>query len=314
MQTGGGRHRKAEILEDINLLIDVQSTLTVGDTVVPLIFMSDRIHLSNFAGDKKERPLYMTIGNLSSKICQTPSMHSIVIVALLPIPIMNRNIPQKRLDKQWQTNREVLNEVLQRVLQPFTFEQPPSAESGYYNVLCADGNLSHWKPVLAAWLADCPEYSDLHHFKWHNCLWCDCPKNQLGDYVHRDKQHPRRDHNLYRWLTNNNTKAADTELSSRHVHRGFNLFQHIHCIVSDLPKPHLLRARQIGILDHLQKWIFHFMKTHERLDRYNAIRLSVPAYHDLRPKNKSYEDVSQRNGKEMKVMSRYMHGVVTQSL
>jgi hypothetical protein len=24
---------------------------------------------------------------------------------------------------------------------------------------------------------------------------------------------------------------------------------------------------QIGILDHLQKWIFHFMKTHERHDK-----------------------------------------------
>jgi hypothetical protein len=71
---------------------------------------------------------------------------------------------------------------------------------------------------------------------------------------------------------------------------------------------------QIGILDHLQKWIIHFMKTHKRLDKYNAIWLSVPAYHDLTPKNKSYEEVSQWNGKEMKEMSRYLLGVVTQSL
>ena len=56
------------------------------------------------------------------------------------------------------------------------------------------------------------------------------------------------------------------------------------------------------------------MKTHERLDKYNAIWLSVPAYHDLTPKNKSYEEVSQWNGKEMKEMSRYLLGVVTQSL
>jgi hypothetical protein len=68
------------------------------------------------------------------------------------------------------------------------------------------------------------------------------------------------------------------------------------------------------MLDHLQKWIFHFMKTHERLDKYNAIWLSVPAYHNLIPKNKSYEEVSQWNGKEMKEMSRYLLGVVTQSL
>ena len=71
---------------------------------------------------------------------------------------------------------------------------------------------------------------------------------------------------------------------------------------------------QIGMLDHLQKSIFHFMKTQERLDKYNAIWLSVPAYHDLTPKDKSYEEVSQWNGREMNEMSRYLLGVVTQSL
>jgi len=40
----------------------------------------------------------------------------------------------------------------------------------------------------------------------------------------------------------------------------------------------------------------------------------MPAYHDLTPKNKSYEEVSQWNGKEMKEMSQYLLGVVTQSL
>jgi hypothetical protein len=71
---------------------------------------------------------------------------------------------------------------------------------------------------------------------------------------------------------------------------------------------------QIGILDYLQKWIFHFMKTREWLDKYNAIWLSVPAYQDLTPKNKSYEEVCEWNGKDMKEMSRDLLGVVTQSL
>jgi hypothetical protein len=86
-------------------------------------------------------------------ICQMPSAHTFVMVALQPIPIKNRNLPQKRLDEQWQANREVLNEVLRRVRQPLTFKQNPNPESRYYNVLCADGNFSHSKPVLAAWLA-----------------------------------------------------------------------------------------------------------------------------------------------------------------
>jgi len=115
-------------------------------------------------------------------------------------------------------------------------------------------------------------------------------------------------------LSDANTKEANAEVSSRHVHRVFNVFWHIPCIVSDLPKPDLLHTMQIGMLDHLQKLIVHFMQMHERLDKYNAIWLSVPAYHDLTPKTKSYEEVSQWKGKEMKEMSRYLLGVVTQSL
>jgi len=128
------------------------------------------------------------------------------------------------------------------------------------------------------------------------------PRTNWEDYVHPDEEDPRRDHNVYRRLSNANTKAADAEISSRHVHREFNVFRHIPCIVSDLPKPHLLHRLQIGLLGHLQKWIIHFMKTHKRLDKYNAISLSVPAYHNLTPKDMSYEEVSQRNGKEMMEM------------
>jgi hypothetical protein len=56
------------------------------------------------------------------------------------------------------------------------------------------------------------------------------------------------------------------------------------------------------------------MIMHERLDKYNAIWFSMPAYNQLTPNNKSYEGVSQWNGKEMKEMSRYLVGVATQFL
>ena len=179
------------------MLIEVKATLRLGDTLVPLIFMSDRTHLSNFPGTKNVWPVYMTIGNLSSKICQMPLTHTVVMVALLPIPIKNCKIPRKRLDEQRRTNREVLNDVLRRVLQPLIFKQNPNAESGCYNVLCTDGHFRRCKPDLAARLADFPEYSDLHHLERHVWCSCECPRNELGDYVPSDKQHPRRDLNLY---------------------------------------------------------------------------------------------------------------------
>jgi hypothetical protein len=72
----------------------------VGDTHVPKIFICDGTHLSNFGGNKKEWPVYMTVGNLSSKICQMLSTQRVVMVALLPIPIINRKSAQKWWDAQ----------------------------------------------------------------------------------------------------------------------------------------------------------------------------------------------------------------------
>jgi hypothetical protein len=106
-------------------------------------------------------------------------------------------------------------------------------------------------------------------------------KNELGDYVPPDKQHPQQEDNLYTTLSDAYTKVADAELSLCHVYRRFNMIEHIRCIISDL-----LRTILIGKLDHLQKWIFHLMKTHEQLDKYNAIWLFVPAYHHLTQNNK----------------------------
>jgi len=82
--------------------------------------------------------------------------------------------------------------------------------------------------------------------------------------------------------------------------------------VSDIPKPNLLHTIEIGMLDHLQKCIFHFMKMYQRLDKYNAILLSMPAYHDLPPKPNLCKEVSQWNGEEMTEMSRYQLGVINQ--
>jgi hypothetical protein len=127
----------------------------VGDVQVSLIFMSVGTHLSKRAGYQKEWPVYMSICNLPSRIRQRPSVQCDVMIVLLPIPIKNRDVSEKRVDEQRQTNREVPNEVLWRVLHPLTCKHNPSAKSGYYNVLCADGAFRSCKLVLATWDADC---------------------------------------------------------------------------------------------------------------------------------------------------------------
>jgi len=86
------------------MLIYFESMPRVGDTLVALIFISDGTHLSNLAGHQTHWPVYMTIGNESSKIYQMPSTRSVVMVTLLLIPIKNQNIPHKRQDEQPKTH------------------------------------------------------------------------------------------------------------------------------------------------------------------------------------------------------------------
>jgi hypothetical protein len=58
--------------------IEDKETLRLGDTLVPLILMSDGTYVSNFAGSKNEWPVYMPNCNLSSKIDQMPSTHTVI--------------------------------------------------------------------------------------------------------------------------------------------------------------------------------------------------------------------------------------------
>jgi hypothetical protein len=78
--------------------------LRLDNTLVLLMLMSEGTHLLNFAVDKKYCSAYMTNGNLSSNIRQMPSLYSITMIAVVPIPIWTSVNPPKWLHEQGQTN------------------------------------------------------------------------------------------------------------------------------------------------------------------------------------------------------------------
>lgn len=71
---------------------DQQRLIPIGSMLVPVLLVLDQTHLTNFSRDKKLWPVYMSIGNINSSVCNKPSMHAWIPIALLPIP-------PKRLDK-----------------------------------------------------------------------------------------------------------------------------------------------------------------------------------------------------------------------
>jgi hypothetical protein len=285
------------------MLTVVQSTLDDGDTVVPMIFLSDATHLTNFSGDKKAWPVYMTIGNLSTTIRMAPSYHGILLIALLPIPIKMRDVPVSQHNAQKEHNRMIQQHVLRHVLGPLM-----DTDRRIFYARCADDYFRRCVASPAAWIADYSEHRDLHNIKNGSCYWCECPHDEMGEFP--VKPYERRDHTLYRTLSDANTPAAKARLTRHGVHQGSNVLWHLDCVVSDLPKPDLLHTMQLGMLKHLLGWLQDFLKQHKRLEAFNNIWLSVPPYLDMAQPQKAYGEVSSWQGKEIKVMSRFLVGVL----
>ena len=119
---------------------------------------------------------------------------------------------------------------------------------------------------------------------------------------------------MYCMLSGSNTPVSIAELKLHDVNPGFNSLWYLDCVTSDLPKPELLHSMQIGMLKHLLTWLHEFSKQHKQLDKFNNIRLSVPAYLDMTKARCTYKEVSHWNGGEIKMMIRFLVGVVRNAL
>ena len=177
----------------------------MGQTIVPIILMSDGTHLTNFCGDKKVWPIYMTIGNLCAAVRMKHSMHAVLLVALLPIPIKMHYIPLKKRNAQREHNQMVLQHVLQDVMQGLLQSEN---ENGHFYTYWADGRFRYCYPTLAGWMADYPEHRDHHNIKNGVCYWCKCPQGEMGDFCDQTDCHQLRDHTLYRQFSDENTPQS----------------------------------------------------------------------------------------------------------
>jgi hypothetical protein len=257
-----------------SMLIVLQSSLDDGDTVLPMIFLSDATRLTNFYGNKKAWPVYMKIGNLSTTIRMASSYHCILLIARLPIPIKMRDVPLSQYDTQKEHNQMIQQHVLRHVLGTLM-----DANRRVFYARCADDYFTHCVASPAAWIADYPEHRDLHNIKNGSCYWCECPHDEMGEFP--VKRYHRRDHTQYRMVSDANTPAAKARLTCHGVHQRSNVLWHLDCVVSDLLKPDFLHTMQLGMLKYLLEWMQDFLKQHKCLEAFNNIWLSVAPYLDM---------------------------------
>lgn len=262
---------------------------------MPILFFSDATHLTNFSGDKKAYPLYMTIGNLNSKCRGSPKQNAIQLIALLPVPPKMKTMAAGQKRKQQHQNKLVFHEVIAYILRNFKTSKEGTLAQ------CADGKGRLIFPRLCSWVADYPEHIAIANLAYMRCFWCECPKSEFGK--HSKEIFPRRDHVEYRALLD----SEDTDaLNIRGVGISFNPLWDTGVSVSQLPQPDILHTLLLGIFVHLMQWIHSLLRKHSRLDRFNASWLTVPSYLDMTGPKKQYEEISQWSGKEMKNMCRFL--------
>jgi len=124
--------------------------LPVGATLVLVLFASNATHLTNFSGDGKVWPLYISIGNIKSGIRNRPTSHAWIPVALLPnSPKQVKKSTGWSEEKQEQEAIEVLHELLTFILHPLS-----DTARGGLGISCGDGIIRECHFRVAGWLAD----------------------------------------------------------------------------------------------------------------------------------------------------------------
>jgi len=118
--------------------------------------MSDQTHLTNFSGDKKAWPVYITLGNLPSGRRNSPTSRAVLLLALLPIP-PKLSKSSKADQHQRQINADTLQDGFALIFAPL---QDPASDG--VPIDCADGKVQRCFPILAVLIADHMENVALH--------------------------------------------------------------------------------------------------------------------------------------------------------
>jgi hypothetical protein len=295
-----------------------QHTIPRGGTLIPIIAGSDQSHLTDFSGDKKIWPVFITIGNIVSTIRSRPSQMCNILFALLPVPPKHTATGKGKTAKDARQRalcREVLRQVMDVILRPL---EDASKEGKLMK--CPDGATRLCFPRIACWLADHVENTTLHSIKGTSCAMCEAPRSSFG--LPPTGRHTTRDGHIYiehllKYEANPRDSTSKDYLTSRNVKILEGCFWQFPSETIDLrtlARPDMLHTVFLGILKHLMDWIVKFLEAHGRMHHFNLIWRQMPCFPGFVKFNKDYMAVSQWQGKEMRSLGRVLLPVLAASL
>ena len=141
--------------------------------------MSDVTFLTNFWGDKKAWPIYLTIRNILSSTQNKESNHATLLLALLPVPPKMLGVAPRDA-RQRQVKIEILCELMEAIFAPMV-----ALGNSRIEVECADGKVRLCFPGLVAWIADHLENVTLHGIQQNQGALCKVRPEELESHLRR---------------------------------------------------------------------------------------------------------------------------------
>lgn len=288
----------------------LQQQKPIGSTIVPILGSSDQTHLTNYSGDKKEWPVFLSLGNIRSSERLKATRNCNVLVALLPVPPKHSfRGPGKTAETKAQQdyNREVLRQVFEKLFTPLN----DLFHTGK-RMICSDGQVRHCFPVICGWTADYFENVNLHSIQSGFCHVCEAPKSSFGSTISAPA--PYRDYPDYfqRLIQANNPadskeerEAAIQYLTERGARTREGVFWAFECFDwTSALVPDVLHTIYLGLLKHLMDWLVPFLEHHKRMTVFNQLWSLMPPYPGFSPFRKPYTAIVQWQGKEFKMLGR----------
>ncbi|KAF5377941.1 hypothetical protein D9615_006759 [Tricholomella constricta] len=275
----------------------IQKLLPTGATLAPIILSSDKTQLSQFQGDKKAWPVYLTIGNLSKDIRRQPSAHATVLVGYLPLAKLDCYSEAKRSLAGYR----LFHYCMFKILEPLVNAGKQGVE-----MVCSDGHIRRVYPILAAYVADYPEQCLVACCMENRCPRCVVDPNQRGSPV---ESLARDVDATLKTLDEHKRGQEPPQFENEGLRAVYQPFwRHLpHCNIFASFTPDLLHQIHKGVFkDHFVKWCTSIIGESEVDARFKA----MSDFPGLRHFKKGISSVSQWTGTELKEMEKVFLGIL----